>query len=81
MAVISGVFVFAAVLIANIHVFPPLYSSVLFGLLCIGIIVFLLEHHYCEKAMNVLILPYHALVEMVVLTFILIFAYMMVTEI
>jgi hypothetical protein len=80
-AVISGVFVFAAVLIANIHVFPPLYIRVLFGLLCIGIIVFLLEHHYCEKAMNVVTLPYHAFVEMVVLTFILIFTYMMVTQI
>ena len=81
MSVISGVFVFAAVLIANVHVFPPFYTYILFGLICIGIIAFLLEHHYCEKAMKVVVLPYHALVEMVVLTFILIFAYMMVSRI
>ena len=77
LSVLSGVFVFVAALLGNIGEFPQKHLPILFTLVVLGAGVFLLEHHFCKAAMNVVEMPYHAVVEIIVMSFILIFANMM----
>jgi len=77
LSVLSGVFVFVAALLGNIGAFPQKHLPILFMLIVLGAAVFLLEHRFCQAAMNVVVLPYHAIVEIIVMAFILIFANMM----
>jgi hypothetical protein len=80
LSVVSGVFVFVAVVLGNIEAFPHEYMPILFTLIILGISAFILEYYFCNVAMGVAVLPYHALVEIIVMAFILIFAQMMLTR-
>ena len=80
LSVLSGVFVFVAVVIGNIDAFPQEYLPILFALIILGAVVFLLEHRFCDAAMNVAALPYHAIVEIIVMLFILTFANMILQK-
>ena len=79
LSVLSGVLVFVAVILGNIGAFPPKHLPILFALIVLGAAVFLMEHHFCQVAMNAVEMPYHAIVEIIVMTFILTFAKMMLS--
>lgn len=77
LSVVSGVIVFVTAILGNIEVFPPEYMQILVTLIILGVSAFILEYYFCHVAMNVAVLPYHALVEIITMAFILIFAQMM----
>ena len=70
-SVISGILLFAIVLISFWSLLPinlKNHCFTLLGLILLGIVLFINEYYNCEKMLSLLPLPYHALVEIVVFT-------------
>jgi len=74
-SVITGVLVFACILFWFRRIFDAVTLAAFSVLIVIGIVMFLLEKKYCTAALKWRVLPYHAIVEIVVSSFIALFAY------
>jgi len=79
LSVISGIFIVVATIIGNIDVFPTEYLMILFPVTLIGIAYFLIELRFCDAAMKIAVLPYHAIGEIITLIFLIIFAKMIIS--
>jgi len=76
-SVITGIIIIGTLLVENYNKFPNSIQEMFpyFALMFVlGVICFLLETFYCQAAMNKKQLPYHAIVEIIVLVFTLTFA-------
>jgi hypothetical protein len=52
---------------------------ILFPVTLIGIAYFLIELRFCDAAMKIAVLPYHAIGEIITLIFLIIFAKMIIS--
>lgn len=77
-SVILGVFVFIVTILTHYNLLPRgIKENILIFIILIilGILLFINEVYNCEKMMKYAKLPYHALVEIIVSLFIILFAY------
>jgi len=74
-SVITGVLVFACILFWFRRIFDAVTLMAFMVLIFIGTVMFLLEKKYCTAALKWRVLPYHVIVEIVVSSFIILFAY------